>query len=348
MKAPDAINISSAAAVGTDACTGGKASACIIVQANAGANDRIITEHPGTIAARTGEQPDIPGSQPLPAYKKRKANIRGMIVRFFIYILLAATAISCVYPIIWIIFSSLTPGNSLFSTKLIPDRLTLEHYKELFIEKDFGLWYMNTLKIAVLTMLFSLVLVIITAYALSQFRFRGRRFYLVTMLVLQAFPSFMTMIAVYLLLLQLNLLDSHLGLVLVYAGGAIPGGALLVKGYFDGIPRSIPEAAKIDGASSSKIFARIMMPMSIPILAFVALSNFIAPWMDFILARLVLRSASKKTLAIGLYEMVAEKTSTEFAMFAAGAVMVAVPITILFVVLQRFMIHGLSEGASKL
>ena len=295
----------------------------------------------------TGIVPDAARNvSPAPKRKKR-IDIRGRIVRFFIYILLTVTAVTSIYPILWIVMSSLNPGNALYSSTLIPKRLTLVHYSELFIKRDFGLWYMNTLKIAVLTMLLSVVLVIITAYALSQFRFRGRRFSLMTMLILQAFPNFMSMIAIYLLLLQLNLLDSHYGLVLVYAGGAIPGGAWLVKGYFDGIPRSIPEAAKIDGASSATIFIKIMMPMSTPILTFVALSNFIAPWMDFIMARLVLRSADKKTLAIGLYEMVSGRMNTEFTMFAAGAVMVAVPITVLFVFLQRFMIQGLAEGASK-
>ena len=281
---------------------------------------------------------------------KRKAafDLKDKIGRFFTYVLLTVTAITSIYPILWVIMSSLNSGTALYSSTLIPKKLTFAHYTELFVEKDFGLWYMNTLKIAFFTMLLALVLVIITAYALSQFRFRGRRLSLMAMLILQAFPGFMTMIAVYLLLLQINLLDTHLGLILVYAGGAIPGGAWLVKGYFDGIPRSLPEAAKMDGASSSTIFIKVMMPMSVPILTFVALSNFIAPWMDFILARLVLRSADKKTLAIGLYEMVSGRMNTEFTMFAAGAVMVAVPITILFVFLQRYMIQGLAEGASKM
>lgn len=275
------------------------------------------------------------------------SRIKDKVTRFFLYVLLTAIAISSLYPIIWIVMSSFNPGSALYSSKLIPERLTFAHYSELFVKKDFGLWYMNTLKIAFFTMLLAVVLVIITAYALSQFRFKGRRFSLMTMLILQAFPGFMTMIAIYLLLLQLNLLDTHLGLILVYAGGAIPGGSWLVKGYFDGIPRSLPEAAKIDGASSGTIFLKVMMPMSVPIMTFIALSNFIAPWMDFILARLVLRSADKKTLAIGLYEMVSGRMNTEFTMFAAGAVMVAVPITILFVFLQRYMIQGLAEGASK-
>lgn len=274
-------------------------------------------------------------------------SLKDKLIRLFLHIVLAVTAVFSIYPIIWIIMSSFNPGSALFSSTLIPKKITFNHYTELFIKKDFGLWYMNTLKIAFFTMLLSLVLVIITAYALSQFRFKGRRFGLMSMLVLQAFPGFMTMIAIYLLLLQINLLNTHLGLILVYSGGAIPGGAWLVKGYFDSVPRSLPEAAKIDGASNMTIFIKVMIPLSMPILTFVALSNFIAPWMDFILARLVLRSADKKTLAIGLFEMVSGRMNTEFTMFAAGAVMVAIPITLLFILLQRFIIQGLTEGASK-
>ncbi len=275
------------------------------------------------------------------------SELKDKLVRILIYIVLVMGTITSVYPILWIILSSFNPGTALYSSTLIPKKLTLDHYTELFVKKDFGLWYMNTLKIAFFTMLLAVVLVIITAYALSQFRFRGRRFGLMTMLVLQAFPGFMTMIAIYLLLLQINLLNTHLGLILVYAGGAIPGGAWLVKGYFDAVPRSLPEAAKIDGASNMTVFLRVMVPLSVPILTFIALSNFITPWMDFILARLVLRSADKKTLAIGLYEMVTGRMNTEFTMFAAGAVLVALPITVLFVLLQRYIIEGLTEGASK-
>jgi arabinogalactan oligomer/maltooligosaccharide transport system permease protein len=161
------------------------------------------------------------------------------------------------------------------------------------------------------------------------------------------FPGFMGMIAIYILLLQLNLLDNHWGLILVYAGGSIPFGAWLVKGYFDGLPRSLEEAAKIDGASDVKIFYKIMMPLSKPILIFIAVTNFIGPWMDFIFARLVLRSGEKKTLAVGLFEMVTGRGNSEFTTFAAGAVLVAVPITILFFMFQSQLVDGLKAGANK-
>ncbi|MBW8349937.1 sugar ABC transporter permease [Bacillus sp. IITD106] len=264
-----------------------------------------------------------------------------------IYIVLIVTSIFVLYPVVWVITGSMNPGDSLFSTRLIPKSLSFRHYTYLFQETDYLIWYKNTLKIAFWNMLISTVLVVSAAYAFSRFRFPGRRQGLMAMLVLQMFPGFMGMIAIYILLLQLNLLDNHWGLILVYAGGSIPFGAWLVKGYFDALPRSLEEAAKMDGASHVTIFAKIMMPLSKPILVFIAVTNFIGPWMDFIFARLVLRTSEKKTLAIGLFEMVTGRGNTEFTTFAAGAVLVAVPITILFFIFQDHLVEGLKAGANK-
>lgn len=263
------------------------------------------------------------------------------------YIILISTAIFVLYPVVWVITGSLNPGDSLFSTRLIPESFSFRHYTYLFTETNYLLWYKNTLKIAFWNMIISTLLVVSAAYAFSRFRFPGRRQGLMAMLVLQMFPGFMGMIAIYILLLQLELLDNHWGLILVYAGGSIPFGAWLVKGYFDGLPRSLEEAAKIDGASHVKIFYKIMLPLSKPILVFVAVNNFIGPWMDFIFARLVLRTGSKKTLAVGLFEMVTGRGNTEFTTFAAGAVLVAIPITILFFIFQDHLVEGLKAGANK-
>jgi arabinogalactan oligomer/maltooligosaccharide transport system permease protein len=269
------------------------------------------------------------------------------LVVTMIYLILILTAIFVIYPIVWIVFGSMNPGNTLFSSAFIPKGLTLDHYKALLAETDYILWYKNTLFIATMNMFISTFLIVTSAYAFSRFRFPGRTKSLMAMLVLQMFPGFMGMIAIYILLLQLNLLDNHWGLILVYAGGSIPFGAWLVKGYFDGLPRSLEDAAKIDGASNTTIFFRVMLPLSIPIVTFIAVSNFIGPWMDFIFARLVLRSNENKTLAIGLFEMVTGRGNTEFTRFAAGAVLVAIPITLLFLFLQKYIIEGLKAGANK-
>lgn len=277
----------------------------------------------------------------------KNKRVSDIVVRIMIYSILIITTVFVVYPVFWVITGSLNPGDSLFSTRLIPETLTLEHYRYLLTETDYIKWYKNTLKIAFWNMVISTLLVVTAAYAFSRFRFQGRRGGLMAMLVLQMFPGFMGMIAIYILLLQINLLDNHWGLILVYAGGSIPFGTWLVKGYFDGLPRSLEDAAKIDGAGHVTTFIKIMMPLSKPILVFIAITNFIGPWMDFIFARLVLRSNEKKTLAVGLFEMVTGRGNTEFTTFAAGAVLVALPITILFLIFQRHFVEGLKAGANK-
>ena len=277
----------------------------------------------------------------------KNKKMLSRLTKGFIYTILIVTTIFVLYPVFWVILGSLNPGDSLYSSRFIPSSLSLEHYQYLFNKTDYLIWYKNTLFIATMNMILSTFLVVTAAYAFSRFRFPGRKQGLMTMLVLQMFPSFMGMIAIYLLLLQVDLLDNHWGLILVYAGGSIPFNAWLVKGYFDGLPRSLEEAAKIDGASHTTIFFKVMMPLSRPMLVFVAVSNFIGPWMDFIFAKLVIRSDENKTLAIGLFEMITGRGNTQFTNFAAGAVLVAIPITILFMIFQKHMVEGLKAGANK-
>ncbi|CAH0121722.1 MULTISPECIES: sugar ABC transporter permease [unclassified Paenibacillus] len=264
------------------------------------------------------------------------------------YVFLIIAAICCIYPALWVLLSSFRPGTSLFSATLIPEQFTLAHYKELFTSKSilFGKWYLNTLKITTLSMIFGTLLVTMTAYALSRFRFKGRKLSLTVLLVLGMFPGFMSMIAIYILLMQLNLLDTHAAMIIVYTAGASLG-AFVLKGYFDSIPKDFEEAARIDGASHLTIFARIMLPLSKPMLTYVALTNFVGGWVDFIFARLVLRSKEQWTVAVGLWDMVANFQNSNFTTFAAGAVLIALPITILFIFLQRFLVEGLTAGASK-
>jgi arabinogalactan oligomer/maltooligosaccharide transport system permease protein len=230
---------------------------------------------------------------------------------------------------------------------MFPKNPSFIHYKELFTETDFPLWYMNTLKIATMNMVFSIIIITITSYIFSRFRFKGRKQGLMAMLILQMFPTFLAMTALYVLLWQMKLIDKHIGLVLVYVGGAIPYNTWLVKGYFDGIPRSLDEAARIDGATNLTVFRKITMPLAKPIITFVALTSFTAPWMDFLLPRLLIRSAEKKTLAVGLFEWVKGQQNTKFTIFAAGAILVAIPIVALFAYLQKNIVEGLSSGASK-
>ncbi|QHT63539.1 sugar ABC transporter permease [Paenibacillus lycopersici] len=264
------------------------------------------------------------------------------------YVILVILAVAAVYPAVWVLFSALRPGSSLFSKSFFPSHPTFTHFKELFTSPSFqfGRWYWNTLKIATMSMILSTLLTTLSMYALSRFRFKGRKTILTTMLVLGMFPGFMSMVAIYILLLQLDLLDTHTALVLVYSSGSVLGG-FIVKGFYDTIPRSLDEAARIDGASHLTIFWRIMLPLSRPMLTYIGLTTFTAAWVDFIFARLVLRSKEKWTLAVGMWDMVANFQNSNFTLFAAGAVLIAIPIMILFAFLQKFLVQGLTAGASK-
>ncbi|MFC5701921.1 sugar ABC transporter permease [Cohnella faecalis] len=273
---------------------------------------------------------------------------KRIMLPILLHVILVLLAIASVYPAIWIVLSSFKEGTSLYSETIIPRSLTLEHYKNLFSDQDFDfrLYYWNTLKIAVLSMLFGTAIQIMTAYSLSRFRFTGRKTLLSGMLIMGMFPGFMSIIAVFVILNELKLLNTHFAMVLVYSSGAALG-SFIAKGFFDTIPRSIEESARIDGASHFKVFTHIMLPLSRPIITFVALTSFAGAWVDFIFAKMVLRKNEVRTVAIALFELINTQSSTKFTLFAAGCVLVALPITLLFIYLQRFLVDGLTAGADK-
>ncbi|MDR0958654.1 MAG: ABC transporter permease subunit, partial [Clostridiales bacterium] len=203
-------------------------------------------------------------------------------------------------------------------------------------------WFRNTLFIAIASCVLGSVLVILTAYVMSRFKFPTRKGLMKTTLVLGMFPSFMGMIAVYILMTQFKLINSHLGLILIYAAGA-PMGYMVQKGFFDTISSAIDEAARIDGANSFQIFTRINLPLAAPMIVYTALTSFTWPWSDFILPKLLLKQKDLYTVAVGLMSL----GETEFARFAAGSVFIAVPIVILYFCLSRFLVSGLAAGAVK-
>ncbi|GHI00711.1 sugar ABC transporter permease [Neobacillus kokaensis] len=275
---------------------------------------------------------------------------RQKIIRLTLtYLVVLVMFIIILYPLAWIIGSSFNPGQSLSGSSIIPKNATLAHYKELFdMEKsNYVYWYLNSLKVSILTMIFTVILVCLTAYSFSRYRFVGRKNGLVTFLILQMIPNFAALIAIYILATLTKLIDTHLGLILVYVGGQIPMNTWLMKGYLDTIPKELDESAKIDGAGHLRIFFQIVMPLATPIIAVVALFAFIAPFADFIIASILLRTEKNYTLAVGLYDLVAKQFGAEFTTFAAGAVLIAVPIAILFLSFQRFFVSGLTAGGTK-
>ncbi|MBA4543926.1 MULTISPECIES: sugar ABC transporter permease [Thermoactinomyces] len=276
---------------------------------------------------------------------KRQTYLRLLLS----YLILIIMAVICIYPLLWVIGASFSPGDGIFSTSLVPKHATLAHYRWLFFNPNsqYPTWYWNTLKIALINAFVSVIITTGTAYVFSRYRFFGRKYGLVLFLTLQMFPSMMTMVAIYLLLNWIGLLDTHLGLLIFYAGTQIPFNTWLVKGYFDTIPYSLDEAARIDGAGHVTIFWKVIMPLAKPILAVMFLFNFMTPMTDFLLPQIILTSPDNQTLAVGLFSFINKDVGKQYTLFAAGSVLIAVPITVIFLSLQRYFISGLTAGANK-
>lgn len=278
---------------------------------------------------------------------KRKKRIDNTLGHLFLSVL----GIIWLLPIIWLVMVSFRQEPGSFTSYVIPKAFTLDNYKNLFLETDlfnFPRWFMNTLFVAVVSATISTILVLATSYAFSRLRFRLRKPMMDIILILGMFPGFMSMIAVYHILKAINLDQSLWALILVYSGGAAMG-YYISKGFFDTIPRAIDESAMLDGASKSEIFFKITLPLSKPIIVYTILTSFIAPWVDFIFVSVIMRdNYANYTVALGLYKMLERENIYQyFTRFAAGAVIIAVPITILFIYMQKYYVEGVTGGSVK-
>ena len=276
--------------------------------------------------------------------KRKISNTAG-------HIFLTILSIIWLLPIAWLVMASFREEPGAFTNYVIPKGFTLNNYTRLFTETslfNFPRWFMNTLFVAVVSASISTVLVLATSYAFSRLRFRLRKPMMNIILVLGMFPGFMAMIAVYHILKAMGLQQSLWALILVYSGGAAMG-YYISKGFFDTIPKAIDESAMLDGASKSQIFWKITLPLSKPIIVYTILTSFIAPWVDFIFVSVIMRDNYKNyTVALGLYQMLArENIYLYFTRFAAGAVLIAIPITILFIYMQKYYVEGVTGGSVK-
>lgn len=262
------------------------------------------------------------------------------------YVLLLAVAFIFFFPCLWLILASFSKSGTIYSFDgFFPTEYSLASFKRLFTDTamyNYPKWFLNTLFVAAGSCVLGTFLTILTAYTMSRFEFGARKPIMKTTMVLGMFPSFMGMIAVYLLMTQFNLINHLWGLILIYSAGA-PMGYLTQKGFFDTIPKAIDEAARIDGATSFQVFTKINLPLSKPIIVYTALSSFTWPWSDFILPKLLLKEKDLYTVAVGLMSL----DETEFARFAAGSVFIAVPIVILYFFLVKDMVNGMAAGAVK-
>ena len=269
----------------------------------------------------------------------------------FVYVLLGVLAVIWLLPVFFLVLHSFREEPGAAIRYLFPKNYTLENYTRLFTETElfnFPRWYANTLLVSVLSCVISTAYVLMISYAFSRLRFRARGAMMKAGLVLNMFPGFMSMIAVYFILKAVGLTQSLAALVLVYSASS----ALtyyVAKGFFDTIPRALDEAAHIDGASRAMIFWRITLPLSRPIIVYTVLMSFMAPWMDYIFASVNMKdNYDSYTVALGLFQMISRENLYEyFTLFCAGSVLVAVPISLLFLFLQRYYVEGITGGSVK-
>lgn len=258
------------------------------------------------------------------------------------------------FPAAWVLSTSFSAVNTLQTTSLFPTEFTVNNYVKLIKETPFLTWMKNSLIICISSTLIALFLTTTAGYAFSRFKFAGRRFGLMSMIIAQMFPGMMAMVALFKLLNWLGFLTSGFiglntltGLILIYAGGSIPFNTWMLKGYIDSIPKSIEESAYIDGASKWQTFTKIVFPLLGPMLVVVAIFSFILPYTDFLLPVILLQDPQKYTLAVGLRSLVSGQFTKNWTMFTAAATLGAIPIMVMFLSLQRFLVEGLTKGAVK-
>ena len=283
--------------------------------------------------------------------KRNKKSVSSRVGNFFVHVFLAMLA--AILPIFWIILTSFRAEQGSYVSTFFPKGYTLANYIKLFTDRNvlnFPRMFANTLIIAVFTCIISTFFVLSVSYSLSRMRFKLRKPYMNLAMILGLFPGFMAMIAEYYILKALGLTEGsavRLALIIVYSAGTGLG-FQIAKGYFDTIPRSVDEAAIMDGATQWQVFTRITMPLSKPIIIYTVMTSFIAPWVDFIFAKVIVRAnADQFTVAIGLWNMLQKEYINQwYTSFAAGAVIISLPIAILFVYMQKFYVEGMS-GAVK-
>jgi arabinogalactan oligomer/maltooligosaccharide transport system permease protein len=260
------------------------------------------------------------------------------------------------FPVVWMVSASINPIDTLSGGQLIPDGITLDNYRAIFdnpAESPFMTWLWNSYYISFIVATVSLVLTAMAAFAFSRFRFRGRRLGLLSLLAVQIFPQFLAFVAIFLILDQMGDvfpaigLDTHPGLMLVYLGGAIGINTFLIKGFMDSVPESLDESARVDGASPWTIFWRIILPLTRPALVVIFIITFVYVFNEFILARTLLTSVDQQTYIVGLQTYSTADYASKWGQLAAGAMIGSVPIVLTFLIFQRGIVSGLTQGAVK-
>lgn len=275
---------------------------------------------------------------------------RELLLRHLVAIAVTAFAL---FPILFVVSSALNPLGTLSSATLFPSGASLGNAADLLTGTAFPTWYLNSVLIAALTAVLSVAVSAVSAYAFSRFRFAGRRTGLVALLVIQAFPQFLAIVPLYVIFSVISDnwpafgLNSIWGVILLYIGGQVGVNTWLIKGFFDTIPRELDDAMLIDGCTPTQAFRKVVLPLSAPILSISALLVFIGTINEFLIASVFLTGDDARTLAVGLFSMLADQRNANFGMFAVGTLLTAVPTVAVFQFLQRYIVHGLTAGAVK-
>lgn len=282
--------------------------------------------------------------------QSKKARFRiTLIIKYFVA---AIVLLFSLFPIVWTISASFNPTSSIASQTLIPDPASTVHY-ETILAQPYWLWMWNSFKIASVSSILVGVITLMSAYAFSRFRFPGRSQLLLVILLIQVFPAILAMVALFALLQQLGTyipflgLNTHGGLILIYLGGAMGINVWLMKGFFDSVPREIDESGMVDGASDWQIFWRLLFPLVRPILVVSMILTFFGAYSDYLMPRVMLTQADKFTLMLGLQTFIGNNYGQNWGAFAAGAVIGSIPMVAIYLILQDYIVGGLTAGAVK-
>ena len=280
---------------------------------------------------------------------QRAVSMSGRYVVALILILFA------ILPAVWVVSASLNPAKSLSGGTLFPKDPGFTNYVQLLNNPFFPYlkWLLNSLKIATITSFLTVLITCTTGYALSRFRFEGRRTIMSAILILNIFPSVLAIVALFAIMQQFGDyipqlgLDTHGGLIMIYVAGAMGINALMVKSYIDSIPMELDESAMVEGATHWQTFRHIIFPMIIPIVITVGVLSFIASYSDFVIARILLKTADKLTVMVGIFLFRSDRFNQDFGVITAGSVMAAIPIILMYIPLQKYVISGITAGSVK-
>jgi arabinogalactan oligomer/maltooligosaccharide transport system permease protein len=289
--------------------------------------------------------------------------LRGNWWRYLVSLLAIGFAL---FPIVYVISAAFDPIPSLTSATLIPDEVTLDNFRRILsgnpgeegtemeaLDVPYTSWYVNMLVISGATAFFSVLFGALAAYAFARFRFHGRRMGMLSLLLIQMFPTFLAVVAIYYIVLNVGEvfpavgLDTRTSVILVYLGGALGVNTWLMKGFLDSIPDELDESARVDGATPAQIFWAVILPLAAPVLAVVGLLSYISTINEFVIASRLLQTTDKFTMPVGLYGFINDNYAEQWGPFCAGVILAALPVVVLFFFLQRFIVHGLTRGAVK-